>query len=158
MTSLLIFCISILAGSLGAILGIGGGAILIPALTLGLGIHIRYAIGVSIITVIATSSGAAAAYVKDRLTNIRVAIFLEIATTLGAFIGVSLTGLLKPQYLYMIFGVVLLQSAYAMAKKKESLISSSLPPHPWANYLKLNSSFLDPALRQTVSRSSFPRC
>ena len=153
MTSLVIFSLSLVAGSLGAILGIGGGAILIPALTLGLGIHIRYAIGVSIITVIATSSGAAAAYVKDRLTNIRVAIFLEIATTLGAFIGVSLTGWLKPQALYILFGVVLLQSAYAMAKKKESLLSSSPPAHPWADYLKLNSSFLDPALQQKVSYS-----
>lgn len=153
MISLLIFGISILAGSLGAILGIGGGAILIPALTLGLGIHIRYAIGVSIITVIATSSGAAAAYVKDRLTNIRVAIFLEMATTIGAVIGVSLTGILRPQFLYVLFGLVLFQSAYAMWKKKDSTHLSSSTAHPWANYMKLNSSFLDPAIRQHVSYS-----
>jgi len=153
MISLLIFGISILAGSLGAILGIGGGAILIPALTLGLGIHIRYAIGVSIITVIATSSGAAAAYVKDRLTNIRVAIFLEMATTIGAVIGVSLTGILRPQLLYVLFGLVLFQSAYAMWKKKDSTHLSSSTAHPWANYMKLNSSFLDPAIRQHVSYS-----
>ena len=153
MISLLIFSLSILAGSLGAILGIGGGAILIPALTLGLGIHIRYAIGVSIITVIATSSGAAAAYVKDRLTNIRVAIFLEMATTLGAVLGVSLTGILKPQFLYILFGLVLFQSAYAMWRKKDSIHLAPPTAHPWADYLKLNSSFLDPGLSQHVPYS-----
>src|SRR5215475_8854598 len=89
------FAISLAAGVLGAILGLGGGIIVIPALTLWLHIDIRYAIGASIVSVIATSSGAAATYVRERMTNIRVAMVLELATTTGALSGAYLAGRLS---------------------------------------------------------------
>src|SRR5439155_17063518 len=97
------FGISIIAGLLGSLLGIGGGIIVIPALTLLLHIDIRYAIGASIVSVIATSSGAAAAYVRERMSNIRVAMFLELATTSGALSGAYLAGVLSQRPLYVIF-------------------------------------------------------
>lgn len=158
MISLEIFGISILAGILGAILGIGGGAILIPALTLGFGFHIRYAVGASIISVLATSSGAAASYVRERMTNIRVAIFLEIATTLGALGGVGLSAYLKSNVLYVIFGLVLLQSAYLMAKKSATAAATEGLPQgktlvvedAWASRLRLSGSYPDGAERREV--------
>src|SRR5215470_1503102 len=84
---LVVFAISVVAGALGSLLGLGGGIIVIPTLTLLLRIDIRYAVGASIVSVIATSSGAAAAYVRQHLTNLRVAMFLELATTAGALTG-----------------------------------------------------------------------
>src|SRR5580698_4369279 len=102
-TEFLILGISILAGCLGSILGLGGGVVIIPALTLGLGVNIRYAVGASIVSVIGTSSGAAATYVRDKVSNIRLAIFLEIATTLGALAGVAISTLIHSDYLYIIF-------------------------------------------------------
>ena len=92
---LLVFVVSILAGVIGSILGLGGGIIVIPALTLVFHIDIRYAIGASIVAVIATSSGAAAAYVRDGLANLRVAMVLELATTTGALSGAFLAGLIS---------------------------------------------------------------
>src|SRR5262245_64777353 len=86
----LVFAGSLAAGLLGALTGLGGGVILVPLLTLGFNVDIRYAIGASLISVIATSSGAAAAYVREGFTNMRIGMFLEIATTLGALIGASL--------------------------------------------------------------------
>src|SRR6266481_3160626 len=96
-------CISIVAGVLGSLLGLGGGIVVVPALTLFLHIDIRYAIGASIVSVIATSSGAAAAYVRERMTNLRVAMFLEIGTTTGALSGAYLAGRLGGRWLYVIF-------------------------------------------------------
>ena len=90
--TLIAFAISLGAGVLGSFLGLGGGIVIVPALTLLLHIDIRYAIGASIVAVIATSSGAAAAYVRNHMTNIRVAMFLEIATTAGAITGAYLAG------------------------------------------------------------------
>lgn len=100
------FTIALLAGILGSLLGLGGGIIVVPALTLLLHVDFRLAIGASIISVIATSSGAAAAYVRERLTNLRVAMFLEIGTTAGAFIA----GRIHPRWLFILFGAVLSDS------------------------------------------------
>src|SRR5579884_2714026 len=86
----LVFLISASAGFLGALTGLGGGVVITPALTLLLGIDIRYAIGASLVSVIATSSGAAAAYEKEGYSNIRIGMFLEIATTAGALTGAFL--------------------------------------------------------------------
>src|SRR6266705_2727667 len=102
---------SLLAGFLGAITGLGGGVIIVPLLTLLLGIDMRYAIGASLVSVIATSSGAAAAYVKEGYTNIRIGMFLEIATTVGALVGAFLTTQLPVAVIAVIFGLVLLYSA-----------------------------------------------
>ena len=108
-----IFIISIVAGVFGAILGLGGGIIITPVLTLVFGIDIKYAIGASIVSVIATSSGAAVAYVKDKITNMRIGMFLEIATTTGAITGAFVSGCINTKYLYFIFGILLIYSAFS---------------------------------------------
>src|SRR6202795_4499860 len=104
----LVFLISITAGYLGALTGLGGGVVVTPALTLLLGVDIRYAIGASLVSVIATSSGAAAAYVREGYSNIRIGMFLEIATTLGALLGAFLSSRTPTAALAVIFGLVLL--------------------------------------------------
>jgi uncharacterized membrane protein YfcA len=107
-----VWALSALAGFLGALTGLGGGVIVIPALTLALGVDIKYAIGASLVSVIATSSGAAAAYVREGFSNIRIGMFLEIATTLGAILGALLAGRIGTHALAVIFGLVLIQSAF----------------------------------------------
>ncbi|MGA2233352.1 MAG: sulfite exporter TauE/SafE family protein, partial [Tepidisphaeraceae bacterium] len=118
-TFILLAC-SVAAGLLGSVLGLGGGIIVIPVLTLLLKIDIRYAIGASIVSVIATSSGAAAAYVRQHMTNLRVAMFLEIATTSGALSGAFLAGKLQTGWLFIVFGAVMAYSAVEMLRKQSS--------------------------------------
>ncbi len=116
-----LFAICVVAGFFGSLVGLGGGIIVVPALTLIYGIPIHYAIGASIIGVIATSSGAAAAYVRDGMTNLRAAMFLEIGTTTGAISGAFLGGALHgshESWLYLIFGAVLAVSAVAMLGRR----------------------------------------
>ncbi|HLI02980.1 MAG TPA: sulfite exporter TauE/SafE family protein [Terracidiphilus sp.] len=110
--TLVVGAVSALAGFLGALTGLGGGVVVVPALTLALGVDMRYAIGASLVSVIATSSGAAAAYVREGFSNIRIGMFLEIATTIGAVAGAFLAGRFGTHALAIIFGVVLLQAAY----------------------------------------------
>ncbi|MGH9626089.1 MAG: TSUP family transporter, partial [Bryobacteraceae bacterium] len=87
----LVFLSSLLAGLLGALSGLGGGVVIVPVLTMFFHVDIRYAIGASLISVIATSSGAAAAYVREGFSNVRIGMFLEVATTVGAVVGAWLT-------------------------------------------------------------------
>jgi uncharacterized membrane protein YfcA len=108
----IVFAISMLAGFVGALTGLGGGVIVTPALTLLLGVDIRYAIGASLVSVIATSSGAAVAYLREGYSNMRVGMFLEVATTLGALLGAFLSAKIPTSALAVIFGLVLLQSAW----------------------------------------------
>jgi uncharacterized membrane protein YfcA len=110
--SLLLALISFAAGFLGALTGMGGGMVIVPALTLVLGVDLRYAIGTSLVSVIATSSGAASAYVKEGYTNIRLGLLLEIATTTGAIGGALLAARIAGNAIAVIFGAVLLCSAY----------------------------------------------
>lgn len=145
------FVVAIGAGLFGALLGLGGGVILVPVLTLVLGIDIHYAIGASIVSVIATSSGAAAAYLRDGVTNIRVAMFLEIGTTIGAIVGAFIGGLLGGPGLFVIFGVVLLYSAYAMYRRRDAELPTGVEMGPLANFLHLGSSYYDTALNQSVA-------
>src|SRR6202012_805301 len=102
-----IFLSSILAGLLGSLTGLGGGVVIVPVLTLLFHIDIRYAIGASIVSVIATSSGAAAAYVREHMTNLRVAMLLELGTTSGALTGAYLAGILAGRWLFIIFAAVM---------------------------------------------------
>ena len=110
--TLVVWAVSALAGFLGALTGLGGGVVVVPVLTLALGVDIKYAIGASLVSVIATSSGAAAAYVREGFSNIRIGMFLEIATTVGAVFGAFLAGHVSTHALAIIFGLVLIQSAY----------------------------------------------
>src|SRR6184192_2741715 len=102
---------SVIAGLLGSLTGLGGGVVLVPLLTLFFKVDIRYAVGASLVSVIATSSGAAAAYVKEGYSNIRIGMLLEIATTLGALAGAWAALIVPTNALAIVFGVVLLSSA-----------------------------------------------
>jgi uncharacterized protein len=106
-----LFAVSLGAGFVGALSGLGGGVVIIPILTLVLGVHIRYAIGASLVSVIATSSGAASAYVREGFTNLRIGMLLEVATTLGALAGATLVAHVPTRMIAVIFGLVLLLSA-----------------------------------------------
>lgn len=151
MIALKILIIALCAGFLGALLGLGGGIIITPSLTLLFGLDIRYAIGASIVSVIATSSGAAIAYLKDRLTNVRIGMFLEIGTTLGAITGAYLSGILDPKYLYIIFGALLLYSALMMIRKTKAELPQGVQEHPMAAKLGLNGEYYDKVLARKVA-------
>ncbi|CEP69394.1 Transmembrane protein TauE like [Moorella glycerini] len=149
--TLMIFAGSVLAGVIGALLGLGGGIIIIPLLTLVFGIDIRYAIGASIVSVIATSSGAAAAYIRDRITNIRIGMFLEMATTTGAIVGAFMAGLISSRLLYFIFAFVMGYSTMALFQRRNVELARDLPPHPLAIKLQLAGSYYDQVLHQQVN-------
>lgn len=138
--TLLVWAGSLIAGFLGALTGLGGGIVITPLLTLAFGIDIRYAIGATLVSVIATSSGAAAAYVKEGFTNIRIGMFLEIATTVGAVVGASLAARLPTATIAVIFGVVLLYSAYASSRPTPGRISSAQPDR-LATLLRMDSTY-----------------
>ena len=122
---------------------------IVPVLRLLYGIDIRYAIGASIVSVIATSSGAAAAYVRERLTNLRAAMLLELGTTSGAISGAFLAGILHSRRLFLIFGAVTGCSALAMLRRPEDL-GGSAAPDTWADRLHLHGSYFDEAQRREV--------
>jgi uncharacterized protein len=128
------------AGLLGSLTGLGGGVVLVPLLTIFFKVDIRYAIGASLVSVIATSSGAAAAYVKEGFSNIRIGMFLEIATTMGALCGAFLATMVSTRSLAIIFGVVLLYSAY-LSRRPRTAEERSLPPDALATRLRMNGSF-----------------
>jgi uncharacterized protein len=138
--SLLLWATSFIAGVLGALTGLGGGAVLVPLLTLAFRVDIRYAMGASLVSVIATSSGAAAAYVKEGYTNIRIGMFLEIATTVGALAGAYLATKTPAQGLATILGVVLLYSAY-LSGRTQPEHPQNPRPDPLAAKLRMNGSY-----------------
>jgi uncharacterized membrane protein YfcA len=129
-----------LAGLLGSLTGLGGGVVLIPLLTLVFHVDIRYAIGASLVASIANSSGAAAAYIKEGITNVRIGMFLEIATTTGAIVGALLAMYTPTSYVAILFGVVLLFSA-AMTLRKKNEHGDTNSNSKLAEKLKLNSSY-----------------
>src|SRR5437868_15458695 len=108
---------SLMAGFLGSLTGLGGGVVIVPLLVLGFKVNIHYAIGAALVSVIATSSGAAAAYVKEGYSNVRVGMFLEIATTLGALAGTVVAGDVPAAMVAVIFGVVLVYSAHGALRQ-----------------------------------------
>src|SRR5512140_3282060 len=109
--TLLVAAGSFAGGLLGALTGLGGGIIVVPMLTLLFHVDLRYAIGASLVSIIATSSGAAAAYVREGFTNVRVGIVLEVATTVGALVGAAIAGVTPTSYLAVLFGMILLFTA-----------------------------------------------
>ena len=149
-----IFAISAAAGLIGALAGVGGGILVIPALTFGFGIDIRLAVGASIVSVIATSSGSAAAYVRDRMTDMRVGMFLELATTTGAVCGALLAAVVAPEFLYVLLGLVLLGSAAMQASRMGEEMPPAEPPSALATRLRLTSSYPDRKLGREVPYSA----
>lgn len=148
--STITFIVSVLAGFIGSLLGLGGGVIVIPFLTLVAHIDIRHAIGASLISVIATSSGSAVAYLRERLTNIRIAMFLEIATTLGALTGAVIGSSIKSNLLFFLFGIVLLYSASRMFRTLKEEIPQGVENSPLARLLRLPGSYYDSTLGKEV--------
>jgi uncharacterized membrane protein YfcA len=127
------------AGLLGALTGLGGGVVIIPLLTLGFGVDIRYAIGSSLVAVIATSSGSAVAYVKEGFSNIRLGMFLEVATTSGAILGAFLAIYAPTHLIAITFGVILIlttASSYVKKQGEPDISGSAL-----ATRLKLNGQY-----------------
>lgn len=128
-----------LAGLLGSLTGLGGGVVIVPLLTLGFGIDFRYAVGASLVSVIATSSGAAVAYVREGYTNIRVGMLLEVATTVGALIGAGLAAWIAPSALAVVFGLVLLGSAWFSARPRPEHVVET--PDALATRLRLDGTY-----------------
>lgn len=136
----LVLLAAFIAGFLGSLTGLGGGVVVTPVLTLFLGVDLRYAIGASLVSVIATSSGAAAAYVRDGYSNIRIGMFLEIATTLGALFGAYLGTHVPTGALSVVFGIVLLQAAWQTSREPKTR-KDPLPTDPIAGRLHLHGSY-----------------
>lgn len=152
--ALIMLIVGVLAGVMGSILGLGGGIIVTPVLTL-MGVDIKYAIAASIIAVIATSSGSAIAFLKDDVLNLRVAMFLEIFTTIGALIGALLTGLFNGTVLYFLFGSLLVFQAWNMwkkikAKKDDQVLQEN---DRLATKLQLNGTYFDKNTSQQIDYS-----
>lgn len=151
MDSLWLFVAAFGASALGGVLGMASGIFIVPLLTMLFGIDIHVAIGASIVSVIACSCGSAAAFLKGRLTNIRLAIVLETATTFGALTGVFLIGSVSTSVLYGLFAVILALSAKQMLARRREAIDASAPnAKSWATILRLHSSFPDHAAGREV--------
>src|SRR5579862_2033956 len=142
--SILVWTASLLAGFLGALTGLGGGVVLVPALTLLFGVDIRYAIGASLVSVIATSSGAAAAYVREGFSNIRIGMFLEIATSIGAITGAFLATVVTTSFIGIVFGLVLLYSAWLSFQRRHQDEHHGDAPNRISRALKLSGSYPSP--------------
>ncbi|MBL4676022.1 MAG: sulfite exporter TauE/SafE family protein [Mucilaginibacter sp.] len=140
--SIILLAGSYLAGLLGSLTGLGGGVVVIPLLTLVFGVDIRYAIGAALLASIATSSGSASAYVKEGITNIRLGMFLEIATTIGAVIGALIAVYTPTNTIAIMFGAVLIFSAAMTLRKKNQEVLTQ--GSPLAAKLKLNSTYPTP--------------
>ena len=145
-----IFAISVLAGVIGALAGVGGGILVIPALTMLFGVDIRLAIGASIVSVIATSSGAAAAYVRDRMTDMRIGMFLELATTTGAVVGATLAAIVTSSFLFVLLGIVLLFSAVQQVMRLGEELPPSVAASPLAARFRLVGAYPDRRLGRDV--------
>lgn len=138
--SVLIFFFSLLAGLLGALTGLGGGVVIIPVLVLGFHVNIHYAMGASLISVIATSSGTAAAYLREGYTNLRIGMFLETAAVMGALAGALLLAWISKLVLTVLFGIILFISAYLTIKRNEEN-EEFTESHPWAVSLGLDGTY-----------------
>ncbi|MDR3100402.1 MAG: sulfite exporter TauE/SafE family protein [Paraburkholderia sp.] len=150
-TTLWLFVAAFGASALGGVLGMASGIFIVPMLTVLFGVDIHVAIGASIVSVIACSCGSAAPFLKGRLTNIRLAIVLETATTLGALTGVMLIGIVSTSILYGLFAVILALSAQQMlARRREAIDASAPDERSWATILRLHSSFPDHASGREV--------
>ncbi len=149
----------IFAGVVGAMSGLGGGVVIVPALTLLFGIPLEYAAGASLVSTIATSSGAASAYVRDKLANIRIGMSLEIATTLGAIIGSLIAAYIYAhdisQYLFVIFGIVLILSIYGAFKTRKKDYLKKVHKDWSTDFFQLSGSYYDKAEKKVIKYSGY---
>jgi uncharacterized membrane protein YfcA len=145
-----IFATSVLAGGAGALLGLGGGILLIPVLTLVFGVDLHYAMGASIVSVIATSSGAAAAYLKTSLSNVRIGLFLALATVAGALVGAALAGIVPPRLLQLLLGVALAYSTVATLRQIRIELPEPTEADPLALRFGLEGVYYDAVLDRDV--------
>lgn len=141
--SLLVWLGSFSAGFVGALTGLGGGVVIVPLLTSVFGVDIRYAVGASLVSVIATSLGAASTYIKKGYTNLRLGMFLEVATTIGAIVGAMIAVFVSVKMLTIVLAIVLIYSAY-LSQRPRIEHNEDQPPDSLANYLKLNGTYPTP--------------
>ncbi|HBB33318.1 MAG TPA: permease [Cyanobacteria bacterium UBA8803] len=153
--SLLIWIGSFTAGFLGALTGLGGGVVIVPLLTSVFGVDIRYAVGASLVSVIATSCGAASTYIKGGFTNLRIGMFLEVATTIGALIGALIATFVSVKALTIVLAIVLLYSAYLSQQPKPEH-SEELAPNPLVTHLRLNGTYPTPEGAMSYNVHSVP--
>ncbi len=146
----ILLLISILAGFVGAMSGMGGGVVLIPALTL-LGVDLKHAIGISIVSVIATSSGSASAYVRDHITNLKVGMFLEMFTIVGALVGAAITISAREGPLYILFGIVLLASWAVLFFHRGEKWHAPADQDRFSRWLELEGSYDDQATHEQIN-------
>jgi uncharacterized membrane protein YfcA len=139
----ILFLVSIFAGIFGSIVGLGGGIVIVPVLTLFLGVDIHFAIGASIVAIIGTSSGAASTFVKDKVTNLRVGMFLELASTSGAILGAAVAAYTNSMALELIFGGILLVTLIPTLKKIGEDIPKSPELRGLSKRLALNGSYTE---------------
>ena len=144
--------VGLFAGVLGSLLGLGGGIVITPVLTLGFGLDIKYAVGASIMAVLATSSGSAIAYLRDDLLNLRIAMFLEIFTTLGAMLGAVLSLFIGGKVLFLLYGALMIFQAYNMYQKirDQHQDHGQVEADSWAEKLNLRGSYYDKGLGKMV--------
>jgi uncharacterized protein len=152
----IVFALSAVAGFLGSLTGLGGGVVIVPALALALGVDIKYAIGASLVSVIATSSGAAAAYVREGFSNIRIGMLLEIATTLGAIAGAVLAAHVTTHVIAIVFGLVLVQAAYQSLFKAEPESAAIVESDALGARLRLGSDYPVDGRRQRYGVRNVP--
>ena len=145
------FLLALGAGAFGALLGLGGGVILVPLLTLWLGVDIHYAIGASILAVIATSSGSAAAFLRDGIANLRVAMYLETGSAAGAILGAVLAGYFNNSILFIFFSAVLFNSAFLIYRRRDMDPAQPTQEGPLARYLNLSSAYHDSRLNRLIT-------
>lgn len=152
---IILIVICMIAGLIGSLVGLGGGLIITPVLTTFFDVDIKYAIGASILAVIATSSGASVSYLKDKITNVKVGLFLEIFTTVGALLGALLAGIFSSQVLYILFSLILINSFYGMLKKvgliKKTSSDSKVEKDILAEKLDFPSSYYDKAEKKNIA-------
>jgi uncharacterized protein len=146
---------SFAAGLLGSLTGLGGGIVIVPMLTLIFNVDLRYAIGASLVSVISTSSGAAASYVRNGLTNVRVGVILELATAIGALVGAVIAAYMSTSMLAILFGLLLLWIAYQSVQPREehALLTT---PDPWSKRLRLDGAFPTAKGKQPYSVKRVP--
>ncbi len=150
-----IFLMSIPAGFIGSLIGLGGGSIMIPLLVY-LGVPVKYAIAASMVSIIATSSGSAASYVKDKLANVKVAMYLEMFTIVGAIIGASITSVVEPRLLYFFFAAFLSTSFFGIRRHRRQQLSTGETVRPsvkqdrMAKWLELEGTYYDQSINKQI--------